>query len=410
MQAALDHSHRHGDRFGLLYIDLDKFKPINDTLGHAAGDRVLREVAARLRASLRGEDVAARLGGDEFVILVRNLEAPEDVVEVAERLLTSLKPPVLLDHRKLPVEASIGISICPENGTTAEALKEKADTAMYKAKANGMGYCFADEAITGRAAERVRYGDDLRAALEQSQFFLHYQPWVDITSRHWLGLEALARWPHPRDGDISPAVFIPLAERCGLVQQFGQWALRTACRQGKAWLDAGLEFGYLSVNISAAHFAQDDFVEQLQSVLNETEFPAQQLELEVTEACIMDTSAALLERLTDIHQLGVNLCLDDFGAGYTFLAYLKDAPIDRVKIARSLITNIPGGRKDTALIRAMASMASGLDFTLVGKGVETEGQCDALLKAGCPQAQGYLFAEPMTAAQVENTLAQNIPA
>lgn len=393
LEAARNHSSRHGDRFGLLFIDLDKFKPINDTLGHAAGDRVLKEVASRIRATLRGEDVAARLGGDEFVILVRDISAAEDIVEVAERLLSIMKKPISLDARTIPIAASVGISICPDDGMVVEELKEKADAAMYRAKTEGLGYCFADSAIAERAVAKVRFGSDLQVALDRSQLVLEYQPWVDMNSRHWLGVEALARWPHPQ-GDIPPSELVPLAERCGLAQKFGEWTLRAACKQGKAWLENSLEFGNIAVNISEAHFAQDNFLERLQTILEETRFPGNRLELEINESCIIDGSPALTERLASIRALGVALVIDNFGAGYTFLGYLKDASIDRVKLDRSLVANLPGSRKDLAIIRAVVGMGSGLEFAVVGKGIETEEQCDALIKAGCPQGQGYLFARP----------------
>lgn len=405
--AAQEHNRRHRDRFALLFLDLDKFKEINDTLGHGAGDHVLKEVAARIQAALRGEDIVARLGGDEFVVLVRDLEHAEDAVDAAERLLRALEKPIELDKRRVLVGVSVGISICPDDSEHAEELKQQADAAMYRAKADGLGYCFFDESLTDRAMERVRFGSDLREALRQGQLFMLYQPWVDLDSRRWLGLEALARWTHPTEGDIPPAVFIPLAERCGLVQQFGEWALRSACRQGREWLDSGLTFERLAVNISTAHFGRQDFVSRLQHILEETGFPAGRLELEMAESCLMDNTAQATERLTEIRDLGVSLAIDDFGTGYTSFGYLKDAPIDRLKIDRALTQKLPGSRKDLAIVRAVIDMGSSLEFAVLAKGVEGQEQRNALLKLGCRQGQGFLFARPLTVEAVESALPQH---
>ncbi len=404
---ALSHSSRLGTRLAVFFMDLNDFKTINDSLGHATGDRVLQEFASRLSGTIRVDDMLARFGGDEFIILVNDLNTPEDAVKTAMRVLRALELPIEFDDWKLHAQVSIGISIYPDDSDQADELIQQADTAMYRAKTDEVGYLFFDKALTERAMLRVRLGNDLREALKQHQLFLEYQPLVHLDTGEWIGLEALARWQHPREGYISPSIFIPLAERTGLIMQIGEWALRQACTQGRLWLDARLEFGRIAVNIAASQLARPGFVMRLRHILEETDFPARCLELEITESSLMHSDQASIERLREIQELGVSLAIDDFGTGYSSLSYLKNLPVNKLKIDRSFVDGVLNDPRDQAIIRAVAQMGASLGFTILVEGIETKAQGQALQKLGCRLGQGFSFARPSSGETITKALCRS---
>lgn len=401
---ALSRSRRHGTRLAVFFMDLNDFKTINDSLGHATGDRVLQEFAVRLIGPIRAVDTVARFGGDEFIILVQDLDRAEDAVKTAERLLRAMESPIEFDDWKLHARASIGISIYPDDSELADELIQQADAAMYRAKTDDLGYRFFDKALTDRAMLQVRLGNDLRDALNQDQLFLQYQPLVNLHTGQWVGLEALARWQHPQEGYISPTVFVPLAERTGLVLQLGEWALRQACNQGRAWLDAGLEFGRIAVNIAAPQLARPGFVTRLQDILDETGFPASCLELEITESSLMHSDQETIDRLHEIRNKGVSLAIDDFGTGYSSLSYLKNLPINKLKIDHTFIQGVLTDLRDQAIIRAMADMGISLGFIVLAEGIETQAQGQCVLQLGCRMGQGYFFARPLDVEAIASAL------
>lgn len=395
LESALVSSHRHGTRLAVLFMDLDDFKSINDSLGHAVGDQVLREIAARLERQLRGNDVLARFGGDEFVVLARGIGIPIEAALPAERIIRSLEVPIQFREWKLHAAASIGISIYPDDALTAEELIQHADAAMYAAKSGRQGYCFYNEQLTATATERVRVGNDLRTALKNDELSFHYQPLVDLQTGEWLGVEALARWFRPLEDAIPPGRFIPIAERNGLIVQVGEWALQSACRQGRKWLESGVPFGRIAVNIGAEHFSHGGFPEFLAAVLQDCGLPPGKLELEITESSLLGNAEDLIERMREINRLGVALAIDDFGTGYSSLRYLKELPIRTLKIDRAFIASIAEDARDQAIVQAIVTMGSSLGFDVVAEGIEREEQRRILLDLGCMQGQGYLFARPM---------------
>ncbi|UYG02013.1 EAL domain-containing protein [Halomonas sp. LR3S48] len=398
---ALSHSQRHSTRLAVMFMDLNDFKTINDSLGHAAGDRVLREFARRLTGPIRGEDAVARFGGDEFIMLIQDLAMPEDAIQTAERLLRIMDAPIEFEDWKFHAQASIGISIYPDDSEQADELIQQADAAMYQAKRHDSGYHFFDPNMTDRAMLRVRLGNDLRDALEQDQLFLHYQPQVNLQTGKWIGVEALARWHHPQEGDIPPSVFIPLAERIGLVVPLGEWALRRACQQGRTWLDAGMAFGRIAVNVAAPQLARPEFVKRLRHILESADLPARYLELEITESSLMNSDQSTINRLQEIRRMGVSLAIDDFGTGYSSLSYLKHLPIDKLKIDSSFVDGVMADPRDQAIIRAVADMGGSLGFIVLAEGIETEEQGQAVLQLGCRQGQGFFFARPADAESID---------
>ena len=397
LDRALARCRRHDRRLAVLFLDLNDFKTINDSLGHLVGDRVLQHTATRLKGALREHDVVARFGGDEFIVLVEGMDAAEDASRPAARILKAMEDPIEVDAWKLHATPSIGISMFPDDGSDADELIKQADAAMYAAKSRSLGHCFFDSTLTESAMERVRLGNELRGAIADQQLYLNYQPWVDMACGKRLGFEALARWSHPDDGLISPARFIPIVERSGLVLAFGEWALRTACAQGRAWLDQGEAFGAIAVNISARQFAEANFPRRLEQLLEESGLPPTLLQLEITESSLIDTDGDVLRRLLDIRRLGVALAVDDFGTGYSSLSYLKELPVTTLKIDRAFVQGLVDSSRDRAIVRAVAQMGASLGFAVVAEGVETEDQRDCLLELGCHRGQGFLFARPAAA-------------
>lgn len=383
----------------VLFVDLNDFKAVNDGFGHEAGDRLLRALAHQLSGRMREADMIARFGGDEFVIVAQGLSAPEDVGAIIDRLTSALEVPLKIGTRQMSIGASIGISVYPGDGDTAQELIQRADTAMYQAKANGHRYRFFDTDVAERAFERVWVSAELRKALKQQQLIFHYQPWVDLASGRWMGVEALARWPHPGEGDISPGRFVPVAERTGLMAELDMWAVREACRQARAWLDAGFRVGRIAVNVSAQEFRRRDVVTRMRHALEETGIPGTCLELEITESSLVSRERDVIERLRELRDLGLTLSVDDFGTGYSSLSYLKSLPVDKLKIDRSFITD--DDPRDCAIVRAVVDMGRSLGFAVVAEGIETEQQRQMLLGLGCTLGQGFLFARPASVERLE---------
>jgi|GEM_PF-1632958 len=393
LTSALAYSRRHECRLAVLFLDLNDFKTINDSFGHATGDKLLEAFAKRLAQPMRAEDTAARFGGDEFVVLVRDVISAEDAVQAAERLQHALDEPIEIDGRKLRARASIGISLFPDDSECPEELTRYADAAMYQAKTRRLPYHFFDKGLTRRAKRKVRLGNDLREALQSSQLFLQYQPQVDMNSSRWVGLEALARW-RPRPCKlISPSLFVPLAERTGLGAQLSEWALRQACAQGRRWLNEGLEFGRIAVNISATQLERGDFLRRLQTILAETGLPPQHLELELAQPSLLQMNNNI-DRLHAIRALDVTLAIDDFGTSHFSLSLLKELPVSKLKIDRVFVHSALQDHRDAAIIHAVVEMADSLGFTTVAEGIEQQAQAALLKRLGCHLGQGYYFARP----------------
>ncbi|MCJ2369263.1 sensor domain-containing protein [Aeromonas dhakensis] len=388
-------AHLNRQQLALLFIDLDGFKLINDTLGHRAGDELLKLLAERIRRLLHHNDVAARLGGDEFLVLIPYFEQPEELARLAEQLLARLREPVELDHERVAVSASIGIALYPEHATTPDTLVSAADSAMYEAKNQGRnGYLFYTPDMTEQTRERLSMEQGLFQAIEQQQLCILYQPMTDLASNQLSGLEALLRWQHPSEGMIGPTRFIPVAEECGLIEQIGEWVMRTACQQGQAWLAAGLAVPRLSINVSVREMRSAGYVERVAAILAETGFPPEKLEIEVTESIIqrVDQSLQLFRRLK---ALGVQIAIDDFGTGFSSLSLLKSLPIDRIKIDRTFVQALPDDKHSRELCRTIINLADSLGMVVTAEGIETQAQRQFLQSLHCQEGQGYLFSHPL---------------
>lgn len=393
---ALVEAHRNNQTVAILVIDLDRFKNINDTLGHNAGDKLLKLAASRLKACIRPSDIVARWGGDEFVILLPGLRSVDIAAGVAERCLEALSQPFDVDGRSLHITTSIGISMFPDGGTGAEVLIKNADTAMYRAKAQG-GDCYSIYAaeMNARAQERLSMESDLYFALDRNQLLLHYQPLISAKTGKLVGAEALLRWKHPELGLVAPGRFIPIAEDTGLIGKIGEWVLQQACSQMAEWRARGLLPIRLSVNLSSRQFRKDTLVNTISAVLRETRFDPQLLELEITETLLMENvkrSSAVIEELKSI---GVRLSIDDFGTGYSSLSYLKRFPLNSVKIDRSFVSDVTTSESDASIVRATVALAKSLELKIIAEGVETKEQMDFLTQHGCDELQGFLFNKPM---------------
>ncbi len=396
----------------LCYFDLDRFKLINDTLGHHAGDLLLEQLSKRVQAGLRQTDTLARMGGDEFAIILPELRSPADAAEVAVKILELLRSPFPLLGQEIFVTGSIGIAIYPEDGTDGPTLQRNADVAMYRAKATGRNYCqrFRPE-MANIAPEHFAIEAMLRSAIAHNELELDYQPQFDPCGQ-LLGLEALVRWRHPTFGLMSPAKFIPLAEETGLIIEIGKWVLNEACRQNKAWQAAGLPPVRVAVNVSVMQFARADFVDVISSVLKEQQIEARWLELEITETLLMRSHGETAEKLSRIRLMGVTIALDDFGTGYSSLAYLQKLPIDTLKIDKSFVKELEkNSDSGAAVVRAILSLGHGLGMRVVAEGVETECQTAFLRRAGCDGMQGYHLGRPMSPTAVRALLSSaQVPA
>jgi len=395
---ALEHARRNQSMLALLFLDLDRFKNINDSLGHVTGDRLLVEVGARLRQCLRDEDTIARIGGDEFTLLLEQVQEPGNAGTTAEKILLAFSRPFQVDDRELYITPSIGISTYPRDGEDSETLLRNADAAMYRAKDQGRNaYAFYSQELTSQAFDQVMLEAGLRKALERDELRLYYQPQVDMASGALVGAEALVRWQHPDMGLIPPGHFIPLAEDCGIILEIGAWVLETACRQARAWLDMGLALGRISVNLSGRQIRRGNLLEVVDNTLAASGLPPEHLELEVLETFIMTDEADTIPLLRALKARGIKMAIDDFGTGYSSLGYLKHLPIDRLKIDRTFIDDIPTNQDDMAISRAIIGLGSSLRLEVLAEGVETEAQREYLLAEGCRIAQGYLFSRPLPA-------------
>ena len=408
IERAVALAQRDGAAFALLLLNLDRFKHINETLGHDFGDRVLVDVAERIKTCVRQIDTVARLAGDEFVLLVQRSDA-DGAEATATRVMEALQRPFTLDGLSFTVTASIGIGVYPDAGTTMDELLSGADAAMREVKAAGRAAWrfHADRGAPGDTQLRSRMQLDhaMRQALAQQRFRLHYQPQVDLRSGAVTGAEALIRWHDPERGEISPGTFIPVAEESGFIVAIGDWVLRAAVRQAAQWHAAGLRL-LVSVNVSALQFRQPGFVEGVAAALREAVLPAAQLELELTESILIQDADDTLARLQALHQLGVKLAIDDFGTGYSSLGYLKRLPIGRLKIDRSFVNGLPADASDAAIVNAVVNLGRALQLEVIAEGVETEAQRAFLRQAGCDQFQGFLFARALEPQALEAMLAQ----
>ncbi len=394
LDTEIDRARRSGMPLVLLFIDLDGFKTINDTLGHAVGDALLKEVAMRLRGATRRSDTAVRLGGDEFFIIAPDIARVEDAAALAEKLLQAIATPIEVGGEQLVVSGSIGIAIFPANGDDADFLIRAADSAMYDAKARGRNrYCFYAPDMAERALERMTIEQGLRRALEREHFEVHYQPVIALDDRRVIGFEALVRWRHPERGLVGPDRFIPVAEECGLIEPIGRWVLRSACEQGARWLAEGHAPSQMAVNVSVRQFGAEDFVHSVQTVLAETGFPPAQLELEITESVLQEIEHSQ-HVLDALKVLGIRIAIDDFGTGFSSLSLLKHLPIDRLKIDRSFVRDLPHDANDAAITRAIVGLSHTLELEMTAEGIETEAQLEFLRELGCHCGQGYLFAAP----------------
>ena len=406
---ALRLAERYHQRLAVLFVDLDHFKNINDSLGHAIGDRLLQSVAQRLLGCVRSSDTVSRQGGDEFVILLPEVAHAQGASLSADKILQALNLPHHIDKHDLYVTGSIGIASYPEDGNDAEALMKAADIAMYHAKANGRNsYEFFAPEMNVRVVERQLVESGLRHAIERQELEMFYQPIMDLASGEITGAEALVRWRHPLRGLLEPAQFIGIAEETGLIVPIGRWALRQACLQAKIWQAAGLPQLRMAFNVSAAELRAKDFVEGVHAALEDTGLPPQLLELELTETFLLQDLKSTAAVLTAVRDLGVGLALDDFGTGYSSLTYLKRFPIDCIKIDKSFVRNLMTDADDASIVGAIVSMGRSLNVRVVAEGVETRGQLAFLQSASCPEAQGYYFSRPMAARELTQRLRNSV--
>ncbi len=398
---ALRRTARYSRGLAVLFVDIDRFKVVNDTLGHSAGDRMLQQCAARLKDCLRGGDAVARLGGDEFVVLVEDYSGPRDAIAVAQKILATLAKPMLVEGQEFLPSASIGISIAPDDGADVEMLLRNADIAMYRAKEQGRNnYQFYSAQMNKHTFERLAMESSLRRAVERNEFLIHYQPKLDLETGAIAGVEALVRWNHPDLGMVSPAQFIPLAEETGLIVQIGEWVLYTACEQACRWRESGFPALRVAVNLSARQFAQRNLLRDVAAVMARTGLPPECLEFEITESLVMQNPEHAAVMLQKLKAMGITLSIDDFGTGYSSLGYLKRFPIDCVKIDRSFIKDIPTDADDMAITRGVIALGHSLRLKVVAEGVETAEQQEFLRAHGCDEMQGYLFSKPLAAEEV----------
>lgn len=402
---ALNSASRRNDKLALLFLDIDHFKKINDTLGHAVGDKLLIEFSKKLQVCLRATDTISRQGGDEFVVLLPEISGTFAAAEIAEKLIAATKTSFDIDFHKLHISVSIGIAIYPDDGTTADMLTKNADAAMYHAKNVGRNnYQFFTAAMTQRVIELLALENNLRKAVQNNELILFYQPKISITTKEIIGVEALLRWQHPEWGLITPDRFILIAEDIGLIKSIGNWVLREACRQNRAWQDIGLAKIPIAVNLSVVELRQPNFVQDVTRVLLQSGMAPNHLELEVTESIAIQEYSEVINWLQKLKEMGVRLSIDDFGKGYSSLSYLKRLNIDTIKIDKSFIHNIGIDSNDAAIVTAIISMSHSLGLSVIAVGVETKQQLDFLTEHHCDEIQGYYFGRPIPANEFEEML------
>jgi diguanylate cyclase (GGDEF)-like protein/PAS domain S-box-containing protein len=400
---------RYSKQLAVMFVDLDDFKKINDSYGHSVGDKLLQSVATRLVACVRRSDTVSRQGGDEFVVLLSQVEHAEDAVFLARKILGALTAPYSIDQKHLYISASIGVSTYPGDGQDAETLIHKADTAMYDAKKLGRNnYQFFRAEMQARVLEWQNLGGSLRNALDRNEFTLHYQPKIDLKTRKVTGVEALLRWKHPERGIIPPAQFVPIAEESGLIVPIGQWVLVEACRQARAWIDAGLPVVRMAVNVSAVQFMAQDFLSGVRAALISSGVDPHNLELELTETVLMHDAESAVETLHALKAIGVQLAVDDFGTGYSSFSYLRRFPLDALKVDRTFINEIFSDANNAAIVSAMINIGKTLKQRVIAEGIETREQLHFLQKQGCSEGQGYFFCHPVIAEKFAQFLESGI--
>jgi diguanylate cyclase (GGDEF)-like protein/PAS domain S-box-containing protein len=397
---AISLAHRRRKQMAVLFLDVDRFKHVNDSLGHVIGDRLLQSVAQRLLGCVRRSDTVSRQGGDEFVVLLSEISHAEDAAVSAEKMLQALAAPHRIDQHELRVTSSIGIGVYPDDGTDVEVLLKHADTAMYHAKDQGRNnYQFFEPGLNVRAIERQVLESGLRSAIDEQELVLHYQPKVDLESGAIVGAEAFVRWRHPQRGIILPSQFVPIAEACGSIIPIGRWVLREACRQARAWQAAGLGPLRVAINVSPPELRDRDFVQCVRKTLGETGLDPRDLEIELRETVLMQDAQFALEVLNSLKNLRVHLALDDFGTGYSSLSHLKHFPIDILKIDQSFVRDLETDAGASSIVSAVIGMGKNLGMQVVAEGVESQEQLTCLRELACPQGQGFYLSEPLTAAE-----------
>ncbi|MXI47397.1 EAL domain-containing protein [Pseudomonas moraviensis] len=401
-EQALASAQTHKRGCALLMLDLDHFKMINDSLGHNVGDRLLKAVATRLQALFGPGITLARLGGDEFAVLAESCPQPAQAAALAQRTLDALKEPVLVDGNQLFINASIGISLFPSDALSAEQLLRNADSALFKAKSSGRnGYALYTEELTAHAQQRVEIAFELRRAMEQEELRVYYQPVHDLQSGRLVGVEALVRWQHPQRGLVSPAEFIPIAERTGLIAEIDAWVMQQACRQMCQWQQSGVVLAFVAVNVSSRLFARRELYQQVAQVLHDTGLDPAYLELEVTESAVMDDPEVALEQMYRLRELGVRLAIDDFGTGYSSLLRLKRLPVQKLKIDQGFVAGLPWDEDDVAIVRVIIALARSMGMQVHAEGIEQAEQATFLLAQECDLGQGYWFGRPVSADRLD---------
>jgi diguanylate cyclase (GGDEF)-like protein/PAS domain S-box-containing protein len=401
LKQAISLAVRQSKQLAVMFVDLDHFKKINDSLGHGVGDKLLQSVAERLVTCVRRTDTVSRMGGDEFVVLLSQVENGEDAAVSARKILRALALPHIIDNKSLDVNVSIGVSTYPSDGPDAESLMNKADTAMYEAKQHGRNtYQFFRRDMQARLADRQQLERDLRYALGRNEFLLHYQPKFNLKTGNITGVEALIRWEHPQRGLVPPAQFVPVAEECGLILPIGRWVLLEACRQARAWTDIGLGILPVAVNVSALEFGDKDFVSGVRAALIATGVEPPNLELELTESVLMHDAESTVRTLGALKAMGVQLAIDDFGTGYSSFTYLRRFPVDALKLDQSFVQEITADPEDATIVDAMINIGKSLKRRVIAEGVETRAQLNFLQRHGCAEGQGYYFSRPVIAGQV----------
>ncbi len=410
LSKALASARRQDEKVALLFLDLDRFKDINDSLGHSVGDLLLQDVAQRLKKWAREQDTVARLSGDEFLIVLTKVKDISDAAVAAERLMDAMTTEFDIQGHSLGITCSLGISIFPEHGADAETLIKNADAAMYCSKDCGRNnYRFFTEDMNARVMERLTLERSLRLALEKKELFLVYQPQMDIGTGRTIGLEALLRWQHPELGLVPPDKFIRIAENSGLIIPIGEWVLRSACSQARQWQDEGLLAVPVAVNVSAVQFRQEGFRELIGKVLQETRLASQYLELELTESLLLSNAHVTFSVLQELRAMGLKLAIDDFGTGYSSLSYLKQFPVSKLKIDRSFVRDVAVNPDDAAITAAIIAMAKNLSLKVIAEGVENEAQMSFLRLHQCDEIQGYYFSKPLAADEVADRLRADYP-
>ncbi len=397
LNKSLSRAKRSNGHFALLLIDLDRFKTVNDNFGREAGDAFLKAVGQNLKEVLRDTDTVARMGSDEFAVVLDNIHKAEDIDGIAHKILEATAKPIRIQERDVSCTVSIGISLFPKDGVASDQLLRYADLAMYKAKLAGKNrHQYFVEAMTSTAVNYLLLENDLRKAIEEKEFILYYQPQIELQSKRIVGLEALVRWQHPERGLVPPAHFIPLAEETGLIEQIGEWVLREACHKFRLWLNQGLNFGCIAVNLSARQFRHDDFGQKVLDILNEVKLAPECLELELTESIAMENAGEAIDVLQRLSKMGLSLAIDDFGTGYSSLAYLKRFPIQKLKVDKSFIKDIDSNSNDSAIAKSIIDLAHNMSLQVIAEGVERDAQSQWLCERGCDQVQGFYYSKPLS--------------